>query len=67
MTYPCARKRDNATSGRWPHRQLESIVKFEIEHATVTRLEFNIATIKSLPVPEIKSDGGETLKRELEQ
>jgi len=35
--------------------------------AAIMRREFNTAAIKSLSILEIKSDGGETLKRELEQ
>lgn len=45
------------------------ILKNPTNEAIMRQTEFNAATIKSLSVPEIRSgeNGGETLKRELEQ
>lgn len=40
----------------------------QIKQVAIMRPEFNAVTIKSLSVPEIRSEkDGETLKRELEQ
>lgn len=40
----------------------------QIKRVAIMRSEFNAVTIKSLSVPEIRSENdGETLKRELEQ
>lgn len=49
-------------------KRSSDVFNSQIKQAVIMRSEFNAVTIKSLSVPEIRSENdGETLKRELEQ